>query len=128
MNTDPVRTLTVTATKPAASDATATQQRQTASPVSVPQASIPKPSAQSVIETRTVEETTAAVAQQLESYLRSIGRSVQFSIDSTSGRTVVSVRDLATGDVIRQIPSEEALRLAQALGSGGTSSLVDVIA
>jgi flagellar protein FlaG len=50
---------------------------------------------------------------------------LQFSVDSASGRTVVSVRDMATGDVIRQIPSEEALRLAQALGSGG-STLVDV--
>jgi flagellar protein FlaG len=125
VNTETVRPLSVTATKPAASDPT-TQQRQTASPVSVPQASIPKPPTQNVVDTRSVEETTAAVAAQLESYLRSIGRSVQFSIDSASGRTVVSVRDAATGDVIRQMPSEEALRLAQALGSGG-SSLVDVI-
>jgi flagellar protein FlaG len=76
---------------------------------------------------RTVEETTAAVAQHLESYLRSVGRSVQFSIDTTSGDTVVSVRDAATGDVIRQIPSEEALRLARALGAQG-NSLVDVLA
>ena len=126
MNTETVRPLSVTATKPAGSDPT-TQQRQTASPVSVPQASIPKPTTQLVVDTRSVEETTAAVAEQLESYLRSIGRSVQFSIDSASGRTVVSVRDAATGDVIRQMPSEEALRLAQALGSG-SSSLVDVTA
>lgn len=125
MNTEYVRPLTVTATKPAASEPTA-QQRQTASPVSVPQASIPH-TTPSVSDYRTVQETTAAVAQQLESYLRSVGRSVQFSIDSASGRTVVSVRDAATGEVIRQIPSEEALRLAQALGSGN-NALIDVLA
>jgi flagellar protein FlaG len=72
-----------------------------------------------------MQETTAAVAAQLESYLQSIGRSLQFSIDSDSGRTVVSVKDMATGDVIRQIPSEEALRLAQALGQPGGSALLD---
>jgi flagellar protein FlaG len=79
------------------------------------------------VDVRTVEETTAAVAQQLESYLRSVGRSVQFSIDSASGETVVSVRDAATGEVIRQIPSEEALRLARTLGTQN-QSLVDVLA
>ncbi len=124
MNTDTVRPLTVTATKPAASDGT--QKRQTTASPAPPQASIPKQSP-STVDTRTVEETTAAVAQQLESYLRSVGRSVQFSIDSASGETVVSVRDATTGGLIRQIPSEEALRLAKALTAKG-NSLVDVTA
>jgi flagellar protein FlaG len=78
------------------------------------------------VETRTVQETTAAVAQQLETYLRSVGRSVQFSIDEQSGETVVSVRDADTGEVIRQIPSAEALRLAQALGNQ-PNSLIDIL-
>jgi len=123
VNTDTVRPLTVTATKPAASDST--HKRQTTSPTP-PQASIPKQTT-SIVDTRTVQETTAAVAQQLESYLRSVGRSVQFSIDTQSGETVVSVRDATTGGLIRQIPSEEALRLAQALNAKG-NSLVDVTA
>lgn len=125
MNTDNVRPLTVTATKPAPSG-DATQKHQTDPSPAIPQASIPKPTSNTV-DTRTVEETTAAVARQLESYLRSVGRSVQFSIDSASGETVVSVRDAATGEVIRQMPSEEALRLARALGAQG-NSLVDVLA
>lgn len=121
MNTDTVRSLAVTATKLTASDTT--QQRQIASPT-LPQASIPKLAPPAKLDTRAIEETAAAVAAQLETYLRSIGRSLQFSVDSTTGRTVVSVRDATTGDVIRQIPSEEALRLAQALGSQ-PSALVD---
>jgi flagellar protein FlaG len=79
------------------------------------------------VETRTVDQTTAAVAQQLESYLRSVGRSVQFSIDEESGETVVSIRDAETGEMIRQIPSAEALRLAQSLGSQ-SNSLIDILA
>lgn len=125
MNTDPVRPLSVTATKPAASDTTQKRQTDEASPA-IPQASIPK-AAPSQVPTRTVEQTTAAVAQQLETYLRSVGRSVQFSIDEQSGETVVSIRDAATGEMIRQIPSAEALRLAQSLGTQ-SNSLVDILA
>lgn len=124
MNTETVRPLSVTATKPAASDGT--QKRQTDDSPAIPQASIPK-ATPNTVETRTVQETTAAVAQQLESYLRSVGRSVQFSIDSESGETVVSIRDAETGEVIRQMPSAEALRLARQLGAP-RSSLLDVLA
>jgi flagellar protein FlaG len=124
VNTDNVRPLTVTATKPAASDGT--QKRQTDASPAVPQASIPKETPNTV-ETRTVQETTAAVAQQLETYLRSVGRSVQFSVDEQSGETVVSVRDAETGEVIRQIPSAEALRIARALGTQ-RNSLIDILA
>jgi flagellar protein FlaG len=124
VNTEQVRPLSVTATKPAASDTT--QKRQTDASPAIPQASIPK-AAPTTVATRTVEQTTAAVAQQLEHYLRSVGRSVQFSIDEESGETVVSIRDAETGEMIRQIPSAEALRLAQSLGSQ-SSSLIDILA
>jgi flagellar protein FlaG len=123
VNTETVQPLSVTATKPA-SDSSSGSKRQTAPPVAE-QALIPKTTVQ-VPATRTVQQATAAAAAQIESYLRSVGRQVQFSIDSASGRTVVSVRDADTGDVIRQIPSEEALRLAQSLGAQ-SSSLLDVV-
>jgi hypothetical protein len=54
-----------------------------------------------------------AVAQRLEAYLTSVGRSLEFRVDAASGRTVLSVRDAQTGDLIRQIPGEEVLRLAE---------------
>jgi flagellar protein FlaG len=53
------------------------------------------------------------VARQLDAYLRSVSRSLEFRVDADSGRTIVTVRDAQTGDVIRQIPGEEVLRLAQ---------------
>lgn len=126
MNTDNVQPLSVTATKPASSSSTSSAPKRTTGAPPSEQVLIQKSQTVQVANTRTVQEATAAVAAQLESYLRSIGRELQFSVDSASGKTVVSVRDAATGDVIRQIPSEEALRLAEALGSQ-SNALIDVV-
>ena len=42
-------------------------------------------------------------------------RNLDFSIDESTGRMVVKVTDSASGEVIRQMPTEEALRLAESL-------------
>ena len=67
-----------------------------------------------------------AVAAQIESYLKANGRDLLFSVDQETGRTIVTVRDRSTGEVIRQIPDVEALRIAQALGNQ-PSALIDVL-
>jgi flagellar protein FlaG len=53
------------------------------------------------------------VARQLESFLKRVSRSLEFHVDDASGRMVCSVRDAETGDLIRQIPNEEVLRMAE---------------
>jgi flagellar protein FlaG len=53
------------------------------------------------------------IAQRLESYIRSVSRSLEFKVDANSGRTIISVLDAETGDLIRQIPNEEVLRFAE---------------
>ena len=53
------------------------------------------------------------VARQLESFLKRVNRSLEFHVDDASGRMVCSVRDAETGDLIRQIPNEEVLRMAE---------------
>jgi flagellar protein FlaG len=60
-----------------------------------------------------VPRTTEEIARQLESYVRSVNRALEFRVDPDSGHTVISVRDAQTGDLIRQIPSEEVLRFAE---------------
>jgi flagellar protein FlaG len=65
------------------------------------------------------EVTTAARA--IESYLRSNGRELEFRVDDASGQMVVSVRDAATGDLIRQVPGEAVLRMARALKEDSVS-------
>jgi flagellar protein FlaG len=54
-----------------------------------------------------------AVAKQLENFLKRVSRELEFHVDGSSGRVVCSVRDSQTGDLIRQIPNEEVLRLAE---------------
>lgn len=51
----------------------------------------------------------------IEAFAQSIQRNLNFSLDDTSGRVVVKVTDGESGEVIRQIPSEDALRLAESL-------------
>ncbi len=41
--------------------------------------------------------------------------SLSFSLDDSTGKTIVKVSDAQTGEVIRQIPSEEMLELARSL-------------
>jgi flagellar protein FlaG len=68
-----------------------------------------------------------AAAQQIDEYLKSHGRSLEFRVDHATGRSVVTVTDAATGKPIRQIPSEETLRLAQILDTQ-PHFLIDLLA
>ena len=58
-------------------------------------------------------ETLRQVAADMEKFVRDSGRNLQFKVDDNTGRVVVRVVDTVSGDVIRQIPSEELLRLAR---------------
>jgi len=60
------------------------------------------------------EEVEAAVAT-IQDFVQTVRRSLNFSLEEGSGRVVVKVTDAGSGDVIRQIPSEEALQLAENL-------------
>ena len=62
-----------------------------------------------------------AAAELIDRFLRQAGRELSFSVDSATGRTVISVRDPATGKLIRQLPSEEALRFARNLDRAGAA-------
>lgn len=102
-----------------------------AAPGAVPEAAQPA-QAQAVVPEQSEGEPPSAEAlqaavKQIESYLKGSERSLEFKVDEASGRTVISVRDAASGDLIRQIPSEEALRLARSLGSG-SKSLIEIVA
>lgn len=60
------------------------------------------------------EKLSAAVAHMNE-YVQSTQRDLQFSLDANSGATVVKVLDRKTQELIRQIPDETFLRIAQSL-------------
>jgi flagellar protein FlaG len=67
-------------------------------------------------------EQTAAQRKDVESavkkandFVQASAREIQFSVDDSTGETVVKVVDQGTNKVIRQIPSQEMLEIAQAL-------------
>ena len=49
----------------------------------------------------------------VDSFLKAQNRELTFSIDEETDRSIVTVADAESGDIIRQIPSEEVLRLAE---------------
>jgi flagellar protein FlaG len=52
---------------------------------------------------------------QLNDYVQSVQRDLQFEVDNEMGQTIVRVVDQQTQEVIRQIPDEVAMRLAEKL-------------
>jgi flagellar protein FlaG len=67
------------------------------------------------------EEGVASIEQvdealgNINQYLQSTSTQLSFSVDEATDRSIVTVTDAATGDVIRQIPSEEVLKFAERL-------------
>ncbi|HEN8801197.1 flagellar protein FlaG [Pseudomonas sp. CM25] len=61
---------------------------------------------------------------EIRDFVQSSQRQLDFSIDDASGRVVVKVIATQSGEVIRQLPSELALKLAESL-SEASSLLFD---
>ncbi|EHJ05413.1 flagellar protein FlaG [Marinobacter manganoxydans] len=53
--------------------------------------------------------------RQLNDFVQNVQRDLQFEVDNDLGQTIVKVVDQSTKEVIRQIPDELALRLAENL-------------
>jgi flagellar protein FlaG len=81
--------------------------------------------AERAVEPPSQQKLQAAV-EQINSYLKASSRELRFQIDQQSGEVVVRVRNASTGEVIRQIPNEEALRMAHALQEN-TPVLLDLL-
>lgn len=54
-------------------------------------------------------------AEQIQSFVQSMGRDLKFSVDGVTGHHVVVVTNPQTGEVVRQMPSPELLKIAQSL-------------
>jgi len=54
-----------------------------------------------------------SVVSSLNESVQNIQRGIEFSVDEESGRSVVKVVDRETGDVIRQMPTEDALAVSR---------------
>ena len=66
----------------------------------------------------------ANAVEQLAEFAARHARALDFRLDEVSGRTVVTVSNAATGEVIRQIPSAEVLAIAAALSEQSAAALL----
>jgi flagellar protein FlaG len=53
--------------------------------------------------------------QKLNDMMKDSGRTLSFSMDVKLGRPIVFVKNMANGDVVRQIPSEVVVRVAHGI-------------
>ncbi len=61
-----------------------------------------------------------AAVLEIENFVQSVKRNLEFSIDEASGKMVVKVIASDSGEVIRQIPNEEVLKLANSLNDANS--------
>ena len=71
------------------------------------------------------EELNQAVSR-LNDFVQSVQRDLQFDVNDDTGQTVVRVIDQQTDEVVRQIPDDLALKLAENLQQNEPLSLLNI--
>ena len=66
------------------------------------------------LQTPTVPQLQEAI-QKVQAAMQPVASNIEFSLDQSTGRPIVKVVDSETGDIIRQIPSEEMMAIARAI-------------
>lgn len=61
------------------------------------------------------QEVVQKAAEQLQNFVQSMGRDLSFSVDPTTGYHIVTVINPSTGEVVRQLPTEEMIKLAKSM-------------
>jgi len=61
-----------------------------------------------VVDTAEISETVT----EINDIIRGVQRDLAFNVDQDSGRTIIRVIDSESGELIRQIPSEDLLAIA----------------
>lgn len=101
--------------------ASSAQKAQGSSSVDFKEGANAKPVAQGVEEKPTLkpaeqaQEKVEQAVTKLNDYVQSVQRNLQFNLDDQSGKTIITVVDKQTSEVVRQIPDDVALKLAQDL-------------
>jgi flagellar protein FlaG len=60
-----------------------------------------------------MEEKLSQQVSKMNEYVQSIQRDLKFAVDDDSGEMVVKVFNASTNELVRQFPSEEALKLSE---------------
>ena len=59
------------------------------------------------------KESMEKIAADLQKFVQAMGRNLNFTVDDTTGYHVVKVVNPTTGELVRQLPSEELLKVAR---------------
>ena len=95
-------------------------------PEKQPEPDITEPTAQpeqQTAEQPEPEELQLAISK-LNDYVQNIQRTLSFTVEETTGVTVVRVFDSETEELIRQIPAEETIKLAASIEAYAASLFV----
>jgi flagellar protein FlaG len=84
-------------------------------------AQAPQTAAQQRAQDEANNKSLEQAVSQMNSYAQNLQRSLQFRVDKDSGETVVRVVDPKTDEVIRQIPNEEVLLIANRMRAAATA-------
>ena len=74
-----------------------------------------------------LQSTVEQTVEQVASHVQQINRALKFSVDRDSGYTIVKVIDRDTDELVRQIPSETFLSIAQRLQESGQGLFDDSV-
>jgi flagellar protein FlaG len=79
----------------------------------LPRVAVPAP--EPAPAAKPAQEKVKEAVEEMQRNISSSSTDLQFSVDSATGRTIVSVVDAETKEIVRQIPTEEVMKLAHAL-------------
>lgn len=68
-----------------------------------------------MVKSQPTPQQIETVVSKLSDFVQSVQRDLLFTVDDNTGDTVIIVKDSRTDEVVRQIPSEDLLQLAQNL-------------
>ena len=83
--------------------------------------SIPKPKLQAPekvnlgFDAKEMRQNLQEAIDRLNQQLKANGRDLSFQMDEEINRPIITVRNLQTGEVVRQIPTEEVVRMAHSI-------------
>ena len=100
------------APKPAATEATT----KTAPPPRVERVQLHHPEKVDLgFRAEKLRENLQVAVDRLNEQMQRNGRDLSFALDERIDRTIITVKSLQTGEVVRQIPTEEVVRLAHSI-------------
>lgn len=85
------------------------EEKRPSTPVELPKVAVKEASAAER------EEQVKEAAEKINEFIETMTHDLSFSVDKDTNRTVVKVLERESGDVIRQIPADEVLKIAKVL-------------